>query len=195
MAILIEKTIGKLRQYTVPENDLSKYPFAVTYKHLNSWEDFGSWNENERTIYQNGISKEINIDNYLFDNKIRSKEHYVKSRDTSTFYFTINGMTPTGKVFEIKFKTWGNEEILIYMIYAMVLISCVGPEKAKDIWVNFRGEYWPQKSIDEQLRDILDIKSIALNIIEKHPYMTLFFQDSIQKLIKFTKQSLENLEL
>lgn len=133
MAIFVEKTIGKLRQYTVSGENLSKYPFAAVYKHLSSWEDFGSWNENERTIYQNGESKEINIDNYLFDNKVRSREHYVRSKNTSTFYFTINGMTPLGKVFEIKFKIWGNEDVLIYIIYAMVLISFICPENAKDM--------------------------------------------------------------
>lgn len=63
------------------------------------------------------------------------------------------------------------------------------------IWENLQGENWPQKTIDEQLRDLREIKSIAMNIREKNPYLTMFFQESIQKLIKFTKVSLDALEL
>ena len=195
MPIIIEKTIGKLRQTKTIEEDFSKLPFAVgNFISKDLWE--GKWDsylDEERIIFQNGESKEIVIEGFIFDNNLKSHSTYFWQNGMTNHCFKINGMSPTGRVFEINFEIIGKDSILVYMIYAMVLISYYGEDKALEVWDNLQGRN-QFSLIENTISVIRDLKDKEISITNKYPFMKLFFQNGIDKLIEKANSMLNQLD-
>ena len=202
----ITQSIGKLNASNIElpcgvPVDKSLYKMVAESKELRRWNDYGICSEEEITYYQDGESKYITIDGYTFDNRVVIYEKTISTQNRVDHTFTIAGKNPRGKIFEIRF----NDEIkgidsIVKVIYAMVITTLVGEDKAQSMWKNlvmhsFNYSLYDSLNIEEIITTTKEIKALAKATETKFPFLSLFFQNAIQGYINWGKSKLESFEL
>ncbi|MDE6696677.1 MAG: hypothetical protein K2K25_07340 [Muribaculaceae bacterium] len=196
----ITQSIGKLNadQMELPFGvpvDKSLYRMIAESKNLRTWIDYGTLSEDEITFFLDGQSKYITIDGYTFDNRVGIYEKSVMTQDRVEHRFTINGKTPQGKIFEIKFC----DEIkridpIIKVLYAMVILTLVGEDQVETMWKRLTTcDY--SLNIEELISFVKNLKNMATTVEEKFPFLSLFFQNAIHNYILIGKVKLDSFEL
>lgn len=184
---ILEETIGKLRQLEQYEEnvDFSTLRVAAIPTYIRSWDHYGSHTIYRLDIFQNGEKKPITINDWLFDSSVIYEDHYTKNNNSSRMTITINGQTPKGKIFELKFGITGME-ILAYVIYAMVMLSSIES-------YDTTAEYWDimcsykEMPIEKRIAIAKDINFKSKTIISKHQFMKKFFQEGLIRLSTIIK--------
>ena len=122
--------------------------------------------------------------------------YWKKSSNVNRHHVTLNGRDGNGKLFEETFVISG-KEVLPGLVYAMILFSAVND-------ITLCVEYWNALSgwsslkyakVGVHLDKVVALKEISENIVKEHPYMELFLQKGMKKVVECLKNSISTLEI
>ena len=199
----IETTFGALREIAIGGSilkcgDNSRYEkFHAEKEILSCWQDYGQYNEDRIHLLQNGEEKPIKIGQWEIWPVVKDIHYWQLSTDAHNHHrVTLSGRDSNGKLFEETFVIYG-EEFLPGLVYAMILFSAaddvaLGVEYWKALSGRFSLNY---SSVGEHLDKIMALKKLSEDIVKKHPYMELFLQNGMKKVVERLKESISKLEI
>lgn len=175
----------------VVELDFGTFPYAFAYEPVaNPGEHIKSVDKYKITVLTNMQCVPVEMNGKTFSPIIVQERH---SGEVSSYYFILQGTDRTGKCFEKAFDHKG-KDICTSFVFAMTLISAVGNvEEAHGMWNWLHGEKMPAEA-GLLLSKVERIHTLAESIVKEKPYMRMFFQKGLERMVTALKQKLERLE-
>lgn len=199
----IETTFGALREIAIGGgilkcgDNVHSEKFHAEKETLSCWQDYGQYNEDRIHILQNGEESPIKIGQWEFWPVVKDIHYWQLSTEVHNHHrVTVNGRDGNGKLFEETFVIYG-EGLLPGLVYAMILFSAtnditLGVEYWKALSGKFSLNY---SSVGEHLDKVMALKKISVNIVKEHPYMELFLQNGMNKVVERLKESISKLKI
>ena len=202
--IIIEKRFGKLGEIKIGIlNNLSQLINNKKYllgekEQIRIWSDYGQYSENRITLINDGNNENLALENFVFSNIVKDIFYWQLSNNKIHHHeFTIEGRDNTGRLFEATFAI-GEEEIIPYIVYAMILISeSPNVETAELYWKSLTGYSLDYlfANIGEAISTLIKIKELSQHILKKYPFMEFFFQKGLKEMIEKCKKELSKYDL
>lgn len=199
----IETTFGALREITVGGSilkcgDNARFEkFHGEKETLSCWQDYGQYNEDRIHLLQNGEELPIKIGRWEFWPVVKDIHYWQLSTEAHNHHrVTLSGRDGNGKLFEETFVIYG-EKLLPGLVYAMILFSATDDiDLGVEYWKALSGRFsLSYSSVGQHLDKVMALKKLIEGILEGHPYMELFFQNGMKKIVERLKDSISKLEI
>lgn len=183
-----------LQPKPIEELNLSAFPFAFAREQTDAWQDYGHWSKFKITVMTYGECKPVVMGGATFDPLVIYEDHWVRSSDSHTSYFKLQGIDGQGKCFEKQFVCQG-DEIGAHIIYSMTLIAAVGDvDESFELWKLMNGLLYTEISAGNLLSKAERIHTLAERIVKDKPYMRMFFQNGLERVVNVLKEKLNSLK-
>ncbi len=148
------------------------------------------------TFSKNGEESPVKIGQWEFWPIVKDIHYWQLSTTAHNHHrVTLSGRDGNGRLFEETFVIYG-EELLPGLVYAMILFSSTNDiELGVEYWEAISGRFSMKYStVGEHLDKVISLKKLSETIIKEHPYMELFLQNGMTKVVEHLKESISVLE-
>ena len=191
----VEKTLKKLIETDcINQSGISSSVFGgqITTECTRYWNDFSLDTSFEIKLSQNGVQKDVELNEYVFSFIVRGYESWTNSSGYS-HSFTIVGCNPKGDEFEFRVPLIRETGKLVNIIYALIVLAETSSlSDAHEIWdLISQKNYISDPS--KRLHLIINGENFSKKVLEKYPFMTQVLKNALNFHIEKAKDELDKL--
>lgn len=193
----VEKSLKKLIQSDcINQSALSSAIFGgqITTECTRYWNDFSLDTSFEIILFQNGSTKDIELNDFAFSFIVKGYESWTNSSGY-THEFTVVGCNPKGDEFEFRVPLIRDSGKLVCVIYAMIILSETSTlEEAHLIW-NLISCCSYVDDASKRLHLIIFGENFSKKVLEKYPFMLQVIKNGLNYHIDKVKEEISKLNL